>query len=152
MPMWSKEKYHWAYVRASLQQLQKNFESRLVKVLMLQQNCYKTSPDLCFSIRNKQNLESDKALILIYRMRAIITRGLHTFYPLFESHLCNMTFGLSNSIEVSNQYTNNARDIKWINGWYQKLPHKKGFRKKDTPTLNQADDANQLTSYPHNLV
>ena len=79
---------------------------------MLQQNCYKTSPDICFSIRNKQNHESDKALILIYRMRAIITRGLHTFYPLFESHLCNMTFGLSNSIEVSNQYTNNARDIK----------------------------------------
>jgi hypothetical protein len=29
-----------------------------------------------------------------YRTRAIITRGLYTFYPLFEVHLCTMTFGL----------------------------------------------------------
>ena len=29
-----------------------------------------------------------------YRMRAIITRGLYTFYPLFEVHLCTVTFGL----------------------------------------------------------
>ena len=28
-----------------------------------------------------------------YRTRAIITRGLYTFYPLFEVHLCNVTFG-----------------------------------------------------------
>jgi hypothetical protein len=27
-------------------------------------------------------------------MRAIITRILHTFYPLFEVHLCTLTFGL----------------------------------------------------------
>ena len=31
---------------------------------------------------------------LIYRTRAIITRGLYTFYPLFEVHLFTVTFGL----------------------------------------------------------
>ena len=31
---------------------------------------------------------------LVYRLRAIITRGLNTFYPLFEVHLCPVTFGL----------------------------------------------------------
>ena len=29
-----------------------------------------------------------------YRTRTIITRGLYTFYPLFEVHLCTLTFGL----------------------------------------------------------
>ena len=29
-----------------------------------------------------------------YRTRAIITRGLYTFYPFFEIHLCTVTFGL----------------------------------------------------------
>ena len=29
-----------------------------------------------------------------YRTRAIITRGLYTFYSLFEVHLCTVTFGL----------------------------------------------------------
>ena len=29
-----------------------------------------------------------------YRTRAIITRGLYTFYPLFEFHLCTVTFAL----------------------------------------------------------
>ena len=29
-----------------------------------------------------------------YRTRAIITRGLYTFYPLFKVHLCTVTFGL----------------------------------------------------------
>ena len=29
-----------------------------------------------------------------YRTRAIISRGLYTFYPLFEVHLCTVTFGL----------------------------------------------------------
>ena len=33
-------------------------------------------------------------LSFIYRTRAIITRGLYTFYPLFEVHLCTVTFGL----------------------------------------------------------
>ena len=28
------------------------------------------------------------------RTRAIITRGLYTFYPLFELHLCTVTFDL----------------------------------------------------------
>ena len=32
--------------------------------------------------------------LYIYRTRAIITRGLYTFYPLFEVHLCTVTFGL----------------------------------------------------------
>ena len=32
--------------------------------------------------------------INIYRTRAIITRGLYTFYPLFEVHLFTVTFGL----------------------------------------------------------
>ena len=32
--------------------------------------------------------------VSIYRMRAIITRGLYTFYPLFEVNLCSVTFGL----------------------------------------------------------
>jgi hypothetical protein len=31
---------------------------------------------------------------LTYRTRAIIGRGLYTFYPLFEVHLCTVTFGL----------------------------------------------------------
>ena len=30
----------------------------------------------------------------MYRTRAIITRGLYIFYPLFEVHLCTMTFRL----------------------------------------------------------
>ena len=30
----------------------------------------------------------------MYRMRAIITRGLYTFYPLFEVYVCTVTFGL----------------------------------------------------------
>ena len=30
----------------------------------------------------------------IYRTRAIITRGLYSFYPLFEVHLCTVTFDL----------------------------------------------------------
>jgi hypothetical protein len=29
-----------------------------------------------------------------YHMRDIITRGLYTFYPLLEDHLCPVTFGL----------------------------------------------------------
>ena len=29
-----------------------------------------------------------------YRTRGIISRGLYTFYPLFEVHLCTVTFGL----------------------------------------------------------
>ena len=35
-----------------------------------------------------------KDIITVYRTRAIITRGLYTFYPLFEVHLCTLTFGL----------------------------------------------------------
>ena len=44
------------------------------------------------------SLYEEKAIWLehtyIYRTRAIITRGLYTFYPLFEVHLCTLTFGL----------------------------------------------------------
>jgi hypothetical protein len=32
--------------------------------------------------------------LFIYRTRAIITRGLYTYYPLFEVNLCTVTFGL----------------------------------------------------------
>ena len=34
------------------------------------------------------------SLELRYRTRAIVTRGLYNFYPLFEVHLCTVTFGL----------------------------------------------------------
>ena len=33
-------------------------------------------------------------MLIVYRMRAITTRGLYTFYPLFEVHLCTATLGL----------------------------------------------------------
>ena len=36
----------------------------------------------------------DQSLRPKYRTRAIITRGLYTFYQLFEVHLCTVTFGL----------------------------------------------------------
>ena len=41
-----------------------------------------------------------------YRTCPIITRGLYTFYPLFEVHLCTVTFGFMYgwySRAVSNQ-------------------------------------------------
>ena len=44
--------------------------------------------------------------VMKYSKRAIITRGLYTFYPLFEVHLCIVTFGLmygQYSRAVSNQ-------------------------------------------------
>ena len=31
---------------------------------------------------------------VIYQKRPIISRDLYTFYPLFEVHLCTVTFGL----------------------------------------------------------
>ena len=41
------------------------------------------------------NMEGKDFLnFLIYRTRAIITRSLYTFYPLFEVHLCTVTVGL----------------------------------------------------------
>ena len=46
------------------------------------------------------------ALSLVYHTRTIITRGLYTFYPLFEVHFCTVTFGLmytQYSRAVSNQ-------------------------------------------------
>ena len=33
------------------------------------------------------------SLLLIYRTRAVINCSLYTFYPLFEVHLCTVTFG-----------------------------------------------------------
>ena len=33
-------------------------------------------------------------LLFEYRTRAIISRGLYTFYPISKDHLCNVTFGL----------------------------------------------------------
>ena len=32
----------------------------------------------------------------VYCTRAIMARGLYTVYPLFEVHLCTVTFGLMN--------------------------------------------------------
>ena len=39
-------------------------------------------------------IEVNADKILAYRTRANISRGLYTFYPLFEVHLCTVTFGL----------------------------------------------------------
>ena len=36
------------------------------------------------------SLEGPDFFSPIYRMRTIITRGLYTFYPLFEVHLCTL--------------------------------------------------------------
>ena len=38
--------------------------------------------------------EEEIGKLFSYSTRAIITRGLYTFYPLFEVHLCTVTFGL----------------------------------------------------------
>ena len=50
------------------------------------------------SIITSKNLSNENKKthfgILIYRTRVIITCGLYTFYPLFEVHLCTVTFGL----------------------------------------------------------
>ena len=40
----------------------------------------------------------------MYRTRAIITRGLYTFYPLFEVHLCTVTFGLMYGISIQERF------------------------------------------------
>ena len=37
------------------------------------------------------SLEGPDVFSPIYRMHAIITLGLYTFYPLFEVHLCTVT-------------------------------------------------------------
>ena len=44
-----------------------------------------------------------------YRTRAIITRGLYTFYPLFEVHLCTVTFGLKYG-----QYSRAVSNQEWV--------------------------------------
>jgi hypothetical protein len=41
----------------------------------------------------KKGLLVSRKYVCMYRTRAIITRGLYTFYPLFEVHLCTVTFG-----------------------------------------------------------
>ena len=55
----------------------------------------------------QQRLNRNNELYLQeHRTCAIITRGLYTFYPLFEVHLCSMTFGFmygQYSRAVSNQ-------------------------------------------------
>ena len=45
-----------------------------------------------FKVEKCQNFV--KSFQAINRTRAIITRGLYTFYPLFAVHLCTVTFGL----------------------------------------------------------
>ena len=47
-----------------------------------------------YSKRLKSLMIDTLALARRYRTRAIITRGLYTFYSLFEVHLCTVTFGL----------------------------------------------------------
>ena len=43
----------------------------------------------------KMHSKSVSLLVIItYHMRAIINHGLYTFNPLFEVHLCTVTFGL----------------------------------------------------------
>ena len=44
-------------------------------------------------MKSGQNIRMYKYFV-VYRTRAIITHGLYTFYPLFEVHLCTVTFGL----------------------------------------------------------
>ena len=46
-----------------------------------------------------------------YRTRAIITRGLYTFYPLCEVHLCTVTFGLMYGLYSRAGYSG-ARTVK----------------------------------------
>ena len=61
--------------------------------------CIKTSFNLFWlCIRVSEHMSCGESTIffahLAYRTRAIITLGLYTFYPLFEVHLCTVTFGL----------------------------------------------------------
>jgi hypothetical protein len=52
-----------------------------------------------------------------YHTHTIITRGLYTFYPLFEVHLCTVTFGLMYgwySRVVSNQERVIVEQIRYI--------------------------------------
>ena len=61
--------------------LQKNLETSVTKV---------TEYQVGFSdMPNKHEVLNNE-----YCMRAIIKRGLHTFYPLFVVHVCTVTFGL----------------------------------------------------------
>ena len=48
------------------------------------------------TLKTEMEISSNYVAFLEYRTRAIITRGLYTFYPLllFEVHLCTVTFGL----------------------------------------------------------
>ena len=45
----------------------------------------------------------------MYRTHAIITRGLYTFFPLFEVHLCTVTFGL-----MYGQYSRAVSNQEWV--------------------------------------
>ena len=49
---------------------------------------------ISFFMKNSKNTNIVLGFSFMYRTRAIITRGLYTFYPLFEVHLCTVTFGL----------------------------------------------------------
>ena len=39
-------------------------------------------------------LNTFEGVFIKYRTRAIISRGLYTFYPISKDHLCTVTFGL----------------------------------------------------------
>ena len=47
-----------------------------------------------FFVKNSKNNNIVLGFSFMYCTCAIITRGLCTFYPLFEVHLCTVTFGL----------------------------------------------------------
>ena len=44
-----------------------------------------------------------------YRTRAIITRGLYTFYPLFEVHFCTLPFGLMYMVSIQELFLIKSR-------------------------------------------
>ena len=69
---------------------------------------------------------------LMYRTRAIITRGLYNFYPLFEVYLCTVTIGLMYgyySRAVSNQERVIVACVRYLNLDFQGTPLVETFLK-----------------------
>ena len=60
--------------------------NRIFESLMLNPHYYDPNVRACGQKPSKR--------FSAYRARAIIIRGLYNFYPLFEVHLCTVTFGL----------------------------------------------------------
>ena len=68
--------------------------SRVIKQLKTELNALEEERKKHMAVFIQGNLFIAMYLKSIYRTRAIITRGLYIFYPLFEVHLCTVTFGL----------------------------------------------------------